>query len=175
MASILGVETLQHTNGTDAATIKSDGTFYPTGGVVQVVQTVKSDYFTTTSEDSFVDIPSLSATITPKSTSSKIMVDVHIGGYNTSVATNIAFKIVRDSTDIGLGATGQGMQGTFGATPNADRGHPASMKYLDSPATTSATTYKIQVQKDSAGTLDVNRRPNYYSTISTITLTEIAG
>jgi hypothetical protein len=174
MASILGVETLQHTNGTDAATIKSDGTFYPTGGVVQVVQAVKSDYFTTTST-TWVDIPSLAATITPKSTSSKIMVEFHIGSHTPTTAASIKYKIVRDgTTDVGVGLAGQGDQATAAVTVDATRGEGISMKYLDSPATTSATTYKIQMEVG-GGTVDINRRPSVYGTISTITLTEIAG
>ena len=173
MASIIGVETLQHTNGTTAATIKSDGTFYPTGGIVQVKQTVKTDVFTTTST-SYTDLTGLSVAITPKSTSSKIMVEFHIGAHNTSVATVAQYKIVRGSTDIGLGDSGNGTQGTIGCTMNASRGETVSMKYLDSPATTSEVTYKIQAKVHS-GTLDVNRRPSQYSSISTITVTEIAG
>jgi hypothetical protein len=149
-----------------------NGIYIP-GHVVQVVQGVKSDYFTTTST-TWVDIPSLTASITPSSTSSKVMVDFHIGAHTTSAASSIKYRIVRGSTAIGLGVTGQGDQATVGVTVNATRGETASMKYLDSPTTTSATTYKIQVELGS-GTLDINRRSATYSAISTITLTEIGG
>jgi hypothetical protein len=145
----------------------------PSGTVLQVVQAVKSDYFTTTST-SFVDIPSLTASITPISTSSKIMVEFNIGAHTTNAGNQIKYRIVRDGTSIGLGLSGQGTQTTVGVTVNANRGETASMKFLDSPATTSATTYKIQVLVG-GNQLDINRRPSEYSAISTITLTEIAG
>jgi hypothetical protein len=174
MASILGVETLQHTNGTTAATIQSDGTFYPTGGIVQVVQTVKSDTFSTSST-SWVDITGLSVTITPKTTSSKIMVEFHIGSHTSSTSASIKYKIVRDgTTDVGVGDSGNGDQATVGVTIDTARGETASMKYLDSPATTSATTYKIQMEVG-GGTVDINKRSAVYGTISTITVMEIAG
>jgi hypothetical protein len=155
------------------ALIKLNNQSLPSGSVLQVVQAVKSDYFTTTST-SFVDIPSLTASITPISTSSKIMVEFHIGAHTTTVANQIKYRIVRDSTSIGLGLSGQGTQTTVGVTVDANRGETASMKFLDSPATTSATTYKIQVLVG-GNQLDINRRPSEYSAISTITLTEIAG
>jgi hypothetical protein len=146
----------------------------PAGAVLQVVQGLKSDYFTTTST-SFVDIPSLTASITPISTSSKIMVEFHIGSHTPTTAASIKYKIVRDgTTDVGVGLSGQGDQATAAVTIDATRGEGISMKYLDSPATTSATTYKIQMEVG-GGTVDINRRPSVYGTISTITLTEIAG
>ena len=146
----------------------------PAGAVLQVVQGLKSDYFTTTST-SFVDIPSLTASITPISTSSKIMVEFHIGSHTPTTAASIKYKIVRDgTTDVGVGLSGQGDQATAAVTIDATRGEGISMKYLDSPATTSATTYKIQMEVGGS-TVDINRRPSVYGTISTITLTEIAG
>jgi len=172
-ANKIGTDAVTTAKIQDGAVTAAKINSLPTGSVLQVVQGVKSDYFTTTST-TWVDIPSLTASITPSSTSSKIMVDFHIGAHTTSAASTIKYRIVRGSTPIGLGVTGQGDQATVGVTVNATRGETASMKYLDSPATTSATTYKIQVELGS-GILDINRRSATYSAISTITLTEIAG
>ena len=145
-----------------------------TGSVLQVKQTAKTDTFQTTST-SFVDITGLSVTITPSASTSKIMVEFHIGAHTTSVAEQVKYKIVRDSTDIGIGDSGNGARVTTGATTNATRGEGISMKFLDSPATASSITYKIQVSTAGGGTLDINTRSGNYGAISTITVTEIAG
>ena len=103
------------------------------------------------------------------------MVEFHIGAHTTSIAEQVKYKIVRDSTDIGIGDSGNGDRVTTGATTNATRGEGISMKFLDSPATTSSITYKIQVSTAGGGTLDINTRSANYGAISTITVTEIAG
>ena len=145
----------------------------PSGAVLQVVQTVKTDDFSTSSS-SFVDITGLSAAITPLSTSSKILVDVRIGGYDGSAATAALFNIVRGSTTLSTGTAGTGTACTFAITANADRGENATMCLLDSPSTTSATTYKIQARTGGIN-VDINKGSGVHSNISTITLTEIAG
>jgi len=146
----------------------------PSGAVLQVVQTVKTDSFTTTS-GSFVDITGLSAAITPLSTSSKILVDVRIGGYESAAAVIIKFNILRGSTTLSTGTAGEGTACTMGLTINADRGENAGMLLLDSPSTTSATTYKVQMAVTGGTSCAINIRETFYSTVSTITLTEIAG
>jgi len=146
----------------------------PSGAVLQVVQTVKTDGFSTSSS-SFVDITGLSASITPLSTSSKILVDVRIGGYNTGAATIVLFNMLRGSTTLSTGTAGQGTACTFAVTVNASRSETASMCLLDSPSTTSETTYKVQTRTASSNSLTINERSGQYSTVSTITLTEIAG
>ena len=145
----------------------------PSGAVLQVVQTVKTDDFSTSST-SFVDITGLSAAITPLSTSSKVLVDVRIGGYDVTSASTVFFNIVRGSTTLSTGTAGTGTACTFAVTANADRGENASMCLLDSPSTTSATTYKIQI-KTGGINVDINKRSGLHSNISTLTLTEIAG
>ena len=145
----------------------------PSGAVLQVVQTVKTDDFSTSSQ-SFVDVTGLSAAITPLSTSSKILVDVRLGGYDATSASVALFNIVRGSTTLSTGTAGEGDACTFGITINADRGENATMCLLDSPSTTSATTYKVQMRTRGVN-VDLNKRSTLYSTVSTITLTEIAG
>lgn len=180
MASILGVETLQHTNGTTAATIQSDGTFYPTGGIVQVQQSFKDDVFSTTGTTAHEDITGLSVSITPKSTSSKVLVTLHLGiiGVNADAAASI--RIYRDSTVIGNSEQGttdpKDGSMVFYQNNQTGTGVSASFSFLDSPSTTSTTTYKASMYVN-GGTGYINRLPNdaTWGGASTITVMEIAG
>ena len=169
-------------NGALVNKITSNGlTYRGTGSVLQVVSTTKTDTFSTSTTGSFVDVTGLSVSITPSSASSKILVlyDTMIGPADTGF-----FRIVRDSTAIKQGdAAGGRIRTTVGSISpggNADKSAPGAGNYLDSPATTSAITYKIQVQNYS-GTLVVNRSYNdsdaTYSGrgASTITVMEIAA
>ena len=167
MASIMGVETLQHTNGTTAAEIKSDGTFYPAGGIVQVVTTTKSDTFTTSST-SYVDITGLSVSITPKSTSSKILVTFGLDYGCSSGRYNNQVKVLEDSTSI---------YETQARVYEAGEIHHLSSQILSSPSTTSQLTYKFQAKVESGTTFTVNRRgaDTTYGGSSFITVMEIAG
>jgi hypothetical protein len=142
-----------------------------TGGVLQVVNTIKTNQFTTTS-GSPVDVTGLSASITPSSTSSKVLVIAWVV-ISTSGGGGDGFaRLVRDST-----AIGNGDDGYFGQSAGQDyfAGHSKPITYLDSPATTSSTTYKIQVW--GANTSYVNGRglDASFRTSSGITLMEISG
>ena len=141
---------------------------------MQVLSTTKTDSFNTTST-SFTDITDLSVAITPSSTSNKILVSVNIGTHDSTSATTYAYQLVRDSTAIGLGSTSTAA--TMGGTINADRAEGQSMTFLDTPNTTSATTYKLQVRSPSGNTFYINERQGNsdYRTISTITVMEISG
>ena len=148
------------------------------GHVVQVVSATKTDKQTVTST-SFVDVSDLSVSITPSSTSSKVLVlfNGHGGHNNTNY---FLWNIVRGSTTL---AQPDGSN-SYPATMNSYTGDSVSNGYaiqsvngnfLDSPATTSATTYKIQV-RTTGGTATVNGRPSNTNgaTVSTITVMEIA-
>ena len=131
-----------------------------TGAVLQVVQATYNTNFSTTSA-SFVDT-GLTATITPSSTSSKILVIINQVGFINGSA-NIKMNIVRGSSEIiSIYTQDQTSTQTFTANVN---------NFLDSPSTTSATTYKTQ-GLTSAGTLYFQWTGDGYSTI---TLMEIAG
>ena len=149
------------------------------GKILQVVQNVKTDAFTTTTLDAWVDITDMSVNITPSSTSSKILVM-----FNTSVSSDFAgFRILRDSTEVGSGSAGSRVPAVIGAQrPMAStRVEAISYEYLDSPATTSQITYKIQVRCTTAGTTYINRESayadndTYFATASNITVIEVAG
>jgi hypothetical protein len=121
------------------------------GKVLQVIQTVKTDTFSSATTGSDVDITGLSVSITPSATTSKILVtyDTNISGSNAGFSGNIHLK--RGSTKIYQGdAEGSRTRSTqFFITRNDTIGHLEEIKvhgsFLDSPNTTSATTYKISV------------------------------
>jgi hypothetical protein len=151
----------------------------PTGAVLQVVSTTKTNTFSTTST-SYVDVTGLSVSITPSSATSKILVIVSLSGSET---VGWGFQLVRNSTAICIGDSGGGsrMQGSGGMSTRDSNGiNNPSANFLDSPATTSATTYKVQMYTPSAtgylnGTAgDANANYTVRSA-STITVMEIAA
>lgn len=154
------------------------------GSVLQVATTTKTDTFTTTST-SMTDITGLSVAITPKSSSSKIMVMAVVNGTVTSVE-RAGFRIVRDSTAVGLadavGSRTPSGFSIFGPSGTNDEFAitSASQNFIDSPSSTSSITYKIQMYV-SSGTGFVNRSRDDGNafwqprTVSSITVMEIAG
>jgi len=153
----------------------------PTQKVIQVVSTALTSIFSSSST-SYTDVTGLSVSITPTSATSKILVRVDITGGASSLAI---YQLMRGSTAIGIGdlVSGHGQSTTQPAQwqgSNGDRGSYVGMTFLDSPATTSATTYKVQGFCD-AGTFYLNRSSSYSATavgtgsISTITVMEIAA
>ena len=152
----------------------------PTGSVLQVVSVIKTDVFSTSST-SYVDVTGLSVSITPTSSSSKILVMVTMNGI---ASDNSSSQLLRGSTPIAVGnAAGSRFQGTmadFYTNGSSNSQRSFGKTFLDSPATTSSTTYKIQVRTPS-GTFYVNSgngdADSLYNTrtVSTITLMEIAA
>ncbi len=145
----------------DVQIFKSDGTpiVTPVKGVVQVKSVLKTDTFTTTST-SFTDVTGLTVSITPSSADNDIMVMVLMGGYGAAGNVDTFWQIVRDSTPIAIGdAAGNRVRSTLaGSHTTLGAGMDSGgMNAIDSPATTSSTTYKIQARLSSAGTLYFNR------------------
>ena len=156
--------------------------------ILQVVSVTKTDPFTT-NNTSYTDVTGLSATITPTSATSSILVIARLALNNGTASAASRGQMVRDSTPIGGGdAASTRPSGSFYAYgPSGATGHrtgylPQSFVHLDSPATTSATTYKIQVAGTSGTTTTVNRSAgddvdsiDWPRMASTITLMEVAG
>jgi len=148
------------------------------GKILQVVQTVKTDTFSRNAT-AFADITGLSASITPNFNNSKILVDARLYlSAGTSGGTSTAkLNLVRGSTDIGQPSGSVAHEATAHTWSSAGYMSTTAINFLDSPATTSATTYKIQLGSDgTAATLYVNRyygADNYHG-ISTLTLMEVA-
>ena len=155
----------------------------PTGSVLQVVQTVKTD--TTSFEStSFTDVTGVTVNITPKFSTSKVLVQVSITGELADDAHTTHFRLMRGSTAIGVGdSSGSRTQGSFSIDSYGNGSLAivtASFHLLDSPSTTSATTYKLQ-GLSSDGIFHVGRNQddsNGFENVRTptvITVTEIAG
>ena len=149
-------------------------------GIIQVVQTFKSNTFTSTST-SYVDITDLSVTITPTSSSNKILIMSVVNGSGVSAQGSLSLQLLRGATVIGSGDTaGSRSAGYVEIDASTGSNHPSTGIYLDSPATTSATTYKIQAKMVAgSGTWAINRSPTdtdnvaYQRTSSTITVMEV--
>jgi hypothetical protein len=143
----------------------------PSGGgkVLQVVQGTTST-LVTNGTSTYADT-GLTATITPSSATSKVLVIVAHNGVNKrsgNTQSACAIKLVRGATDISLFALGNGWTAT--SVDNAVGS--SGVTYLDSPATTSATTYKTQFKNDVNAT---NVQVQYNGDMSTITLLEIGA
>lgn len=147
------------------------------GKLAQVVSTAKTSAFTTGST-SFTDITGLSVTITPAANTSKIYVSVAVSGGGTNGSSGIYYNLVRGSTNIAVGDSGGGSPETLctSAVQSFDVNNVPStaIVFYDAPATTSATTYKIQMKVDAAtGYINRSSSGNYGRSVSTITVMEI--
>ena len=173
-------------NGTTGVSLVQDGVLtdanMPAGSVLQVVSTEKSDQFTTAST-TFVDVTGMSATITPTSSSSKILVTFSVGLVGNSTGGQFVYlQLVRDTTSISIGdASGSRARvsaGNGGTQPYSNSS--LTITNLDSPSTTSAVTYKIQMRSQSTGTAKFNSRGDdadstaYGRSSASLTLMEIA-
>jgi hypothetical protein len=129
----------------------------------------------------------LSATITPKFTSSKILIFAQIAyglGNNQAIG---GFKVTRGGTDIYRGdASGSRLQAVFGGFSGVDNAlllNSGAINYLDSPSSVSALTYQVEVRRTETGTVFVNRsagdqdadNANRVRGASSITLMEVAA
>ena len=155
------------------------------GKVLQVVSVQKLDTFSSTAA-SPTAITGLSATITPSAASSNVYVILTMGRVDSSAANNVAFRLKRGATVVGGGtAVSNRLSSWISFGPGgANQGSALAASYLDSPATTSATTYSIEGWNDTAArTFYVNRSNNDPDnaeaggsrTSSTITLLEIGA
>jgi hypothetical protein len=162
------------------------GKVFIPGHIIQVQSTTKTDAWTAAiAAGTWTDIPGLTVAITPVLATSKILVTGHMYGNGQSTLTQFFFRIVRDSTPICIAdAVGTRMRAT-GRTYVAGASVTLAMPFthLDSPATTSTTTYKIQATTEaSTYSLYLNRTQddtdgavaNGVRTTSTITVMEIA-
>jgi hypothetical protein len=136
------------------------------GRVLQVVNATYSTEASTTG-GTYIDT-GLTATITPSSASNKILVIVDQVGLAKAAGNGGVFvQVLRGSTSLLVMAQNDAYTG--GSVVNRIGGVGAN--YLDSPATTSATTYKTQYYAFNSVTAYVQQG----NSTSTITLMEIAA
>lgn len=156
--------------------IGGTGPTYAPGHVIQVQSVTKVNDWTTTST-SYVDIAGLSVDITPKSANSKILVVATVSMAQVT-SSDALVQLLRGSTILSNGTFGSLANG-FAQVPStyANLISNQNITYLDSPASTSTQTYKIQGRVYSSGTMCVNRRgvDGAFGTSSSITVMEVAA
>ena len=156
-----------------------------TGKTLQVLQAVKTDTFSLDGTAT-ADITGLSQAITPSSSSNKILISYSVNFSIRYDGYGGGLKLVRGSTQIYLGdAAGSRVRSSNGffSGPNSNQHHIWTGQFLDSPNTTSETTYKLQLFSGGSGrTTFINRSfndqdssVNSFRTVSQITVMEIAA
>jgi hypothetical protein len=165
-----------------------------TGSILQVVHTQLTTSFSGTSTQTgtgyYIDVTGLSATITPTSSSNRILIltNMYIGNTTSGQGYQQHFRIKRNGTAIILGA-GEGGRPTSTGRINMYNFSTYSMMqfsgvHYDSPSSTSALTYQIALGGYSGSPIVYLNRSetwqagadNYDSTpVSTLTLMEVSG
>jgi hypothetical protein len=165
MASIINVDQIKNAAGTsgltlDASTGKAsfpNGATLPAGSIIQVKQ-VSTGATLSTTNTSYVDMTNMTLSITPSSTSSKILILASLscaaqrGG---TVDIHGSTRLMRDTTEISrhdirtydFGVGGIYIMGTL------------AYSYTDAPSTTSAVTYRFQMCKVAANTSSMDMNP----------------
>jgi len=182
--------------GTDGQVLTSAGAGNPClfeaapggGKINQVVHTLKTDTFTNTTEDAWVDITDMSCAITPSASDSKIIILLSLYG-GVSAGVTPAVKIQRDidgggysdcASSIGAAASNR-KQSTCGTFYPKDDNQVESVQSItyDDPQTTDEVTYKLQSYQDNTNTFCIGRGGGDADTVtssrypSTITLLEV--
>lgn len=134
--------------------------------ILQVVSTTKTDTFSASvASGAYADVTGLSVSITPTAATSKILIIAHVSGGSSITYERLSFQLVRDSTAIGIGDAASNRtrvtSASLGYVADTNGQTTVGGHFLDSPATTSATTYKVQVAnaviRSTSQTLYVNR------------------
>ena len=179
-------------NGSTGVISASSLSGISTGKILQVIQAVKTDSQSFTSSgsgDDRFDITGLSAAITPSSSSNKILITYSVHTASPNGGYRSFLHLMRGSTDIFRGddASSRTRCSNFIYTRNDSVGSVPSYQntgtFLDSPSTTSATTYKIQINTHNGGgnvygVNTANSNPSSSSgqnPISQITVMEVAA
>ena len=158
-----------------------------TGKILQVVSATKTDTQTFTSTGDF-DITGLSVSITPSSASNKILIMYTVNSGPTEGGYSAGLQIIRGSTSIFIGdsAGNRRQVSSYIQISNTGGGTDYNQvnsagTHLDSPNTTSATTYKIIARNFHSSNLHINRSRNDNDsdvigrTASSITVMEVAA
>ena len=176
----------------DTATLSGTGVTFPAGHIIQVLQTVKTSDSNTQST-SLIDVPGMSVDITPKKSTSKILVNVNMWAASSYYVVHAA--LFRDSTELGSADAASNRSTNFLNSTQDDPSAAANGQMmcivgtlLDSPtipSTPIAITYKVKYSARPDGATSsysyINRsEPDRDNTTydsrktSTITVMEIA-
>ena len=186
MASKIKVDTLETANGSGTIALSNQlsgmtSASVPAGSVLQIVSAFSTTIFATTST-SYVDITGMTVSITPSSTSSKILVQVIGQAGNLTNGYITMVQLTRNGTAIGGGTAASNRPSAFAMSrpSNVDTAETVGGVFLDSPSSTSAVVYKLQMKVQGAtGTfnktgrdVDAGYAPR---TAASIIVQEIAG
>lgn len=141
---------------------------------------------TITTGGTFYDVSGLSVSITPSTTTSKVLVIGHIS-LTTASNTFAGARIVRGSTAVGSATSVSSRAALhvgayYGSAVMSDSGgvYPFPFQFLDTPSSSASLTYKLQVTSNANGTVvSVNRSStdgdssSYIRATSTITVVEV--
>ncbi len=158
------------------------------GAVLQVVSAIKTDTFSfSVTARTWTSVTGLSAAITPSSTSNKVLVTAVVSISATNTYNAMGARITRNGTAVAVGDTAGSRQFAFFGSDDwlsaaqANQGQ-IYISFLDSPSTTSAVTYQLQLVNDrDTETIYVNRgqgdtdSSQSFRNASSITVMEIAG
>ena len=163
MASKLRVNQIEPVNG-----IPTGGG----GGIIQVkmTQTINSGSQYSTGSGTYVDVTGYNCSITPTSTTSKILVTLNpifLLNNGSGTSQKVALKLLRDSTS--LLDQNDFCTHQVGNAEADYLGVAGYFQYLDSPSSTSALTYKVQVKQHAGG------GTTYMQASSSIMLQEVSG
>jgi hypothetical protein len=173
--STIALAKLSATGTASSATfLRGDNTWGSAGAtagqVIQVVSATDSTSRSSTSSTYVTGSNTLSVSITPSSTSNKIFVLYTGAIQNVNVANATSFFTIYRNGSTNLGA---GSNSALGSAYIAANNLVVNMAigYLDSPSTTSSTTYQVYFKNDSATTVYLNAQ----GTLSSITAFEVKG
>ena len=199
MAATLGCDTIEHTNGTEAATINTSGRLIPSvaGGIIQMQYKMydgHTNQSVSVNTDTELLASNLNPSITPTSTSSIIRIDAQlVFEFSDDDSTwNSMFYLYRggsSGTRLGRAVNGNRNGGiapatrTYTGNDNSSTLEYLNFTYFDTPSTTSAVTYTLGLRTGFAQNMYYNRTKNYDANnttgqeagVSMIALTEIAG
>ena len=162
--------------------LAGDSSWIAAGGgkMGQFLSTTKTDTFGIVSDSVWTSITGFSVDITPSATSSKIWIWYHLERSNYSNAQNMSTRLRRDTTVIGVG-TAAGSRHVVTTGPykaENDYNMPNTHGFLDSPSSTSAITYDVQILGNGSA-----QQINYYGadsdtafsgrSVSTISVMEV--
>ena len=131
------------------------------GGIIQVVQSFKTDTSSSSVQGGLLTDHVLTQSITPKFSTSKVLVEFHVMCSSSSTMNRLGAVITRGGSVLsGAVAADTGDNKTENtvciSAPNANEPYMLSGKFLDSPATTSAVTYGVKIRTGTSSTITIH-------------------
>ena len=156
------------------------------GGIIQVVQNIKTDTGSSSVDGGALTNHVLTQAITPKFNTSKVLVEFNVMVSSDSAMNRLGAVLTRNGTPIGV-ADDTGDNKTENTVcinaPNTNEPYNLCGKFLDSPATTSSVTYGVKIRTGTSSTITIyfNRQGTESNNIyimrgtSALTLMEVSG